>query len=129
MALLWQVGERRSASLMPASCARFCAAEALSLLPQDDPRIKRARLSVAQGYGFGMTTDDEAETPADAVEAQGPHSVWLDAFTREPADLYSHPAILAAALLLLYRWKHRLVPLAVVALGAVVGVLLLGRGL
>ena len=79
---------------------RFCAAEALSLLPQDDPRIKRARLSVAQGYGFGMTTDDEAETPADAVEAQGPHSVWLDAFTREPADLYSHPAILAAARLI-----------------------------
>ena len=79
---------------------RFCAAEALSLLPQDDPHIKRARLSVAQGYGFGMTTDDEAETPADAVEAQGPHSVWLDAFTREPADLYSHPAILAAARLI-----------------------------
>lgn len=71
---------------------RFCAAEALSLLPQDDPRIKRARLSIAQGYGFGMTTD--------VVEAQGPHSVWLDAFTRAPADLYSHPAILAAARLI-----------------------------
>lgn len=79
---------------------RFCAAEALSLLPQDDPRVKRARLSVAQGYGFGMTTDDEAEKPADPDEAQGPHSVWLDAFTREPADLYSHPAILAAARLI-----------------------------
>lgn len=79
---------------------RFCAAEALSLLPQDDPRVKRARLSVAQGYGFGMTTDDEAEKPADPDEAQGPHSVWLDAFTREPADLYSHPAILAASRLI-----------------------------
>lgn len=79
---------------------RFCAAEALSLLPQDDPRVKRARLSVAQGYGFGMTTDDEAEKSADPDEAQGLHSVWLDAFTREPADLYSHPAILAAARLI-----------------------------
>lgn len=79
---------------------RFCAAEALSLLPQDDPRVKRARLSVAQGYGFGMTTDDEAEAPAEAPEAQGPLSVWLDAFTRQPADLYSHPAILAAARLI-----------------------------
>lgn len=79
---------------------RFCAAEALSLLPQDDPRVKRARLSVAQGYGFGMATDDEAEAPADAPDVQGPHSVWLDAFTRKPADLYSHPAILAAARLI-----------------------------
>lgn len=79
---------------------RFCAAEALSLLPQDDPRVKRARLSVAQGYGFGMTTDDEAEASAEPAEAQGPHSVWLDAFTRAPADLYSHPALLAAAQLI-----------------------------
>lgn len=74
---------------------RFCAAEALSLLPQDDPRIKRARLSVAQGYGFGMTTDAEAEEQITTPAEQGPHSVWLDAFTRTPADLYSHPALLA----------------------------------
>lgn len=74
---------------------RFCAAEALSLLPQDDPRIKRARLSVAQGYGFGMMTDAEAQEQIATPVEQGPHSVWLDAFTRIPADLYSHPALLA----------------------------------
>lgn len=34
-------------------------------------------------------------------------------------------AILAASLLLLYRWKHRLVPLAVVGVGAAAGLLLL----
>ncbi|WP_210251165.1 helicase [Bosea sp. F3-2] len=79
---------------------RFCAAEALSLLPQDDPRIKRARLSVAQGYGFGLASDDEAEAPLPPDDAESRHSVWLDAFERQPADLYSHPAILAAVRLI-----------------------------
>jgi SNF2 family DNA or RNA helicase len=75
---------------------RFCAAEALSLLPQDDPRVKRARLSVAQGYGFGFASEDEATEELTSEEQAGPHSIWLDAFTRNPADIYDHPAILAA---------------------------------
>lgn len=79
---------------------RFCAAEALSLLPQDDPGIKRVRLSVAQAHGFGMDLTDEAEAPEEPAELQRTHAVWLDAFNREPADLYSHPAILAAVRLI-----------------------------
>lgn len=76
---------------------RFCAAEALSILPQEDPRVKRARLSVAQGYGFGFAPDaDLAEQPQADDEFEGPQSFWLDAFCGQPADIYTHPAILAA---------------------------------
>lgn len=80
---------------------RFCAAEALSILPQDDPRVKRARLSVAQGYGFGFAPDaDFAEKFQSEDEFEGPQSFWLDAFCGQPADIYTHPAILAAARLI-----------------------------
>jgi len=80
---------------------RFCAAEALSILPQDDPRVKRARLSVAQGYGFGFAPDaDLAEQVQLEDEVKGPQSFWLDAFCGQPADIYTHPAILAAARLI-----------------------------
>lgn len=76
---------------------RFCAAEALSMLPQDDPRVKRTRLSVAQGYGFGLVPDGDVSDPVDPVaENDGPHSIWLEAFTRDPTDIHDHPAILAA---------------------------------
>lgn len=80
---------------------RFCAAEALSILPQEDPRVKRARLSVAQGYGFGSAPDaDLAEQLQVEDEVEGPQSFWLDAFCGQPADIYTHPAILAAAKLI-----------------------------
>jgi len=80
---------------------RFCAAEALSILPQDDPRVKRARLSVAQGYGFGFAPDaDLAEQPQADDKLEGPQLFWLDAFCGQPADIYTHPAILAAARLI-----------------------------
>jgi len=80
---------------------RFCAAEALSILPQEDPRVKRARLSVAQGYGFGFAPDaDLAKHQPVKNEFEGPQSFWLDAFCGAPADIYTHPAILAAARLI-----------------------------
>lgn len=76
---------------------RFCAAEALSLLPQEDPRVKRARLSVAQGYGLGFMPDSDLEEqlPLEG-EYEGPQSFWLNAFGGQPADIYTHPAIMAA---------------------------------
>lgn len=76
---------------------RFCAAEALSLLPQDDPRVKRVRLAVAQGYGFGFGEDEE-DSPSGMTDANlvGPAGFWTEAFTAESNDIYSHPAILAA---------------------------------
>ncbi len=80
---------------------RFCAAEALSILPQEDPRVKRARLSVAQGYGFGFASEtDLAEHLQVEVEFEGSQSLWLDTFCGQPADIYTHPAILAAARLI-----------------------------
>ncbi len=80
---------------------RFCAAEALSILPQEDPRVKRARLSVAQGYGFGFAPEaDLSEQLQVEDEFEGPQSFWLDAFCGQPADIYTHPAILAAARLI-----------------------------
>ncbi|RWR32593.1 helicase [Sinirhodobacter populi] len=76
---------------------RFCAAEALSLLPQDDPRVKRARLAVAQGYGFGFGTDEEVtSTDSPDTDLKGPAGFWEEAFAAKDADIYSHPAILAA---------------------------------
>ena len=76
---------------------RFCAAEALSILPQDDHRVKRARLSVAQGYGFGLAPESEtAEQLLQEDELEGPQSFWFDAFRGQPADIYTHPALLAA---------------------------------
>ena len=76
---------------------RFCAAEALSTLPQEDLRVKRARLSVAQGYGFGFAPDaDLAEQQQEVDEFESQQSFWLDAFWCQPADIYTHPAILAA---------------------------------
>lgn len=76
---------------------RFCAAEALSLLPQDDPRVKRVRLAVAQGYGFSFGEVEE-DSPSGMIDANlvGPASFWTEAFTAESNDIYSHPAILAA---------------------------------
>ena len=79
----------------------FCAAEALSILPQEDPRVKRTRLSVAQGYGFGFAPEAEiAEQQQLEDELEGPQSFWLDAFCGQPADIYTHPAILAAVRLI-----------------------------
>ncbi|NBZ89002.1 DEAD/DEAH box helicase family protein [Stagnihabitans tardus] len=80
---------------------RFCAAEALSILPQDDHRVKRARLSVAQAYGFGLALESEtAEQLQQIDELEGPQSFWFDAFRGQPADIYTHPAILAAVRLI-----------------------------
>lgn len=80
---------------------RFCAAEALSILPQEDHRVKRARLSVAQGYGFGLSHESEpVEQLPQEDELEGPQSFWFDAFRGQPADIYTHPAILAAVRLI-----------------------------
>jgi superfamily II DNA or RNA helicase len=80
---------------------RFCAAEALSILPQEDPRVKRARLSIAQGYGFGSTSGPEfSEQLQLENDLEGPQAFWLDAFCGQPADIYTHPAILAAVRLI-----------------------------
>lgn len=80
---------------------RFCAAEALSILPQEDHRVKRARLSIAQGYGFGLAPESEtAEQLPQEDELEGSQSFWFDAFRGQPADIYTHPAILAAVRLI-----------------------------
>lgn len=80
---------------------RFCAAEALSILPQEDHRVKRARLSVAQGYGFGLAHESEpVEQLPQEDELEGPQSFWFDAFRGQPADIFTHPAILAAVRLI-----------------------------
>lgn len=87
---------------------RFCAAEALSLLPQNDPLIKRARISVAQGYGFGVGSDDTVEpentNEVDSINSNHlsdtPHSIWLEALISNPASIYDHPAILEATRLI-----------------------------
>jgi superfamily II DNA or RNA helicase len=79
---------------------RFCAAEALSMLAQDDPRIKRARLSVAQSYGFGLSAEDTETVPDAPDRPEGPASVWLDEFSCEAADIFSHPALLATVRLI-----------------------------
>lgn len=77
---------------------RFCAAEALSLLPQDNPRVKRVRLAVAQGYGFGFGAADDEDSPLGMTDANlvGPAGFWGEAFAAKDKDIYSHPAILAA---------------------------------
>ncbi|MBY3231719.1 DEAD/DEAH box helicase [Rhizobium laguerreae] len=76
---------------------RFCAAEALSLLPQDDPRLKRSRLAIAQGYGFGLTSEEEIDEQATReTDFVGQARFWMDAFSSGDADIYSHPAIVAA---------------------------------
>ncbi|TPE62967.1 chromate efflux transporter [Sandaracinobacter neustonicus] len=80
----------------------------------DDDRLQHFLAGIAAGV-VGVIAVTLVSLGRSAVEASSSLPVSI--------------AILAAALLLLYRWKHRLVPLAVVALGAVVGVLLLGRGL
>ena len=80
---------------------RFCAAEALSILPQEDPRVKRARLSVAQAYGFGFASETDLPDQLQVEdESEGSQSFWLDAFRDQPGDIYTHPAILAAARLI-----------------------------
>jgi hypothetical protein len=80
---------------------RFCAAEALSILPQEDPRVKRARLTVAQAYGFGFASEIELPDQLQVEdESEGSQSFWLDAFRDQPGDIYTHPAILAAARLI-----------------------------
>ncbi len=80
---------------------RFCAAEALSILPQEDPRVKRARLSVAQAYGFGFASETDPPDQLQAEdESEGSQSFWLDAFHDQPGAIYTHPAILAAARLI-----------------------------
>lgn len=80
---------------------RFCAAEALSFLPQKDAKVKRARLSVAKGFGIGSFPDaDLSENSEDSTDEYGPHSVWMDAFAGEPANIYTHPTILGTVKLI-----------------------------
>lgn len=89
---------------------RFCAAEALSLLPQENPRIKRLRLSVAQGHSLDAVAnhlisekirDEEAEiadnvgVDAGSEERSTTAGFWLDALGQSAPDIYDHPALLA----------------------------------
>ena len=89
---------------------RFCAAEALSLFPQNDPRIKRMRLSIAQGHSLDAVANrlvsDSPDEDAEIVQAtetpNGPTmqsdraTFWLDALGGNTPDIYDHPALLAA---------------------------------
>lgn len=79
---------------------RFCAAEALSMLPQDDPQVKRARLSVAKGYGWGLTSEEEVDQADNEPTVGGRQSIWLEASKGRATDIYGHPAILAAVRLI-----------------------------
>ncbi len=79
---------------------RFCAAEALSLLPHDNPRVKSARLSIAKGFGvgFGNSEDDASRDEVHSILAGSADSIgfWEEAFAAQDSDVYDHPAILAA---------------------------------
>jgi hypothetical protein len=76
---------------------RFCAAEALSFLPQNDPRVKRARISVAQGFGFDLGEMHHEDTSTSQGESEaGANAIWLDACSGPIPDKYDHPAVLAA---------------------------------
>lgn len=109
---------------------RFCAAEALSMSSQTDMRVKKLRLSLAQGYsldavvnGFRTSPEDgcEDEEFPEAVEepvnscdmdeempSLDMSQIWWDAISNKESDpdthqakfLYSHPAILATVKLI-----------------------------
>lgn len=89
---------------------RFCAAEALSMLPQDNARIKRMRLSVAPGHSLDAgasqlasenSVEENAEPPlpegADAAsnESSATAGFWLDRLGKTAPNIYDHPALLA----------------------------------
>lgn len=70
----------------------FCAAEAISLLPQTDPNSKRQRLMLEKGHGVDTLVSRE-KAPAS--------SMVLDFWSKnlqlsEKMSAYNHPAILAA---------------------------------
>lgn len=70
----------------------FCAAEALSLLPETDSAAKRHRLMLEKGHGLDkLILQDGVEAPA--VE----RDFWTrNALLRAGTTIFEHPAILAA---------------------------------
>lgn len=70
----------------------FCAAEALSLLPQSDRSVKRLRLTVEKGHGLDKLIVENAAEPAGAERDFWSRNVRPGA----GATLFEHPAILAA---------------------------------
>ncbi|WP_347917126.1 DEAD/DEAH box helicase [Paracoccus marcusii] len=92
---------------------RFCAAEAASLLPQNNPRIKRIRLSIAQGHSLDVVANNlqsqdlnsgegaEIEQGAEDLSSSDTKSAsadfWMEALGGQVPDIYGHPALLAAA--------------------------------
>ena len=76
----------------------------------DDSRLQHVLAGVAAGV-VGLIVVTLISLARSAAEAS--NNIWISL------------GIAAASLLLLYHWKHRLVPLAVVGLGASAGLLLL----
>lgn len=70
----------------------FCAAEALSLLPETDTATKRRRLTVEKGHGL----DKLILEPATA-ESKAALDFWSsNARPPQDASIFTHPAVLAA---------------------------------
>lgn len=71
----------------------FCAAEALSLLPEADAAAKRVRLRLDKGHGLDkLVLDKTASAGEEALD------FWSrNALISAEMDLYNHPAIIATA--------------------------------
>lgn len=87
----------RTVSVAPAKMGRdwlraFCAAEALSLLPETDRATKRHRLMLEKGHGL-----DKLILQSAAEASAGERDFWSrNALLPEGASIFEHPAILAA---------------------------------
>jgi SNF2 family DNA or RNA helicase len=86
---------------------RFAASEALSHLPSRGDGSKRKRLSMAQGYGFGVAQnsasgiEDREEECAHGDLAEARHDYWLEHLEGTGEDeRYTHPKIVAAVALI-----------------------------
>lgn len=96
-------GDYREVRDLPVTCAatdegrvwlrKVCAAEALSVLPQDDPRVKTARLFIAKAHGEVDIRDDAGGVVREGATGRSP---WLDALTGSAPDVHTHPSIAAA---------------------------------
>ena len=68
---------------------RFCAAEALSMLPQAGRYRKLARLKLDKGLSYAFDLD-----PAKEIDPS--EHYWISKMRAEPDDVFNHPAILKA---------------------------------
>lgn len=70
----------------------FCAAEALSLLPETDTATKRRRLTVEKGHGLDRLILESA-----ALGSKAALDFWSrNARPPQDASIFTHPAVLAA---------------------------------